>query len=244
MYSCYAAPARISTDAIHIDDAERHHLLNVLRLKAGDSVRVFDGEGNSYTAILRDTHLPALYATIIKHQFHPHTPPHITLFQGLPKSDKMDLVVQKTTEIGVDGIVPTICHRSIPKRSEAAQGKLQARWQRIANETAKQCRRSRLAKVHEAKEIERCFAQATQFDLSILLWENEEEREIKEVLRRHKGAASVGLYVGPEGGFSAEETETAIQSGLQPASLCPNILRTETAGIVGAAIVMYELREV
>lgn len=244
MYSCYASPARISKGAIHIDDAERHHLLNVLRLQAGDSVRVFDGEGNSYTAILRDTHLPALYATIIKHQFHPHTPPHITLFQGLPKSDKMDLVVQKTTEIGVDGIVPTICHRSIPKRSEAAQGKLQARWQRIANETAKQCRRSRLAKVHEAKEIERCFAQASHFDLSILLWENEEEQGIKEVLRRHKSAASIGLYVGPEGGFSAEETETAIQSGLQPALLCPNILRTETAGIVGAAIVMYELREV
>lgn len=243
MYSCYASPARISKDAIHIDDAERHHLLNVLRLKAGDSVHVFDGEGNSYTAILRDTHLPALYATIIKHQFHPHTPPHITLFQGLPKSDKMDLVVQKTTEIGVDGIVPTICHRSIPKRSETAQEKLQARWQRIANETAKQCRRSRLAKVHEAKEIERCFAQATQFDLSILLWENEEEQGIKEVLRRHKSAASVGLYVGPEGGFSADETKTAIQCGIHPATLGPNILRTETAGIVGAAIVMYELRE-
>lgn len=244
MHSCYVPPARISKDAIHIGGSERHHLLNVLRLKAGDSVHVFDGEGNSYTAILRDTHLPALYASIIGHQFHPHTPPHITLFQGLPKSDKMDLVVQKTTEIGVDRIVPTICHRSIPKRSEAAQEKLQARWQRIANETAKQCRRSRLAKVHEAKEIERCFAQATQFDLSILLWENEEEQGIKEVLRRHKSAVSVGLYVGPEGGFSAEETEIAIQCGLQPATLCPNILRTETAGIVGAAIVMYELREV
>ena len=244
MYSCYASPAQISKDEIHIDDAERHHLLNVLRLKAGDSVHVFDGEGNSYIAVLRDTHLPALYATIIKHQFHPHTPPHITLFQGLPKSDKMDLVVQKTTEIGVDGIVPTICRRSIPKRSETAQEKLQARWQRIANETAKQCKRSRFAIVHDAKAIDMCFAQASNFDLSILLWENEEEREIKEVLRRHKSAASVGLYVGPEGGFSAEETETAIQNGLHPATLGPNILRTETAGIVGAAIVMYELREV
>lgn len=243
MHSCYVPPAQVSKDAIRIGDEERHHLLNVLRLKAGDPVHIFDGEGNSYTAILGDTRLPALYASIIKHQFHPHTPPHITLFQGLPKSDKMDLVVQKTTEIGVNRIVPTICQRSIPIRSETAQAKLQARWQRIANEAAKQCRRSRFAIIHDAKAIERCFEQAAHFDLSILLWENEEEWGIKEVLRRHTSAESIGLFVGPEGGFSAEETETAIQCGILPATLGPNILRTETAGIVGAAIVMYELRE-
>lgn len=243
MHSCYAPPSQISKDVIHIGDSERHHLLNVLRLKAGDSVQIFDGEGNSYTAILRDTHLPDLYASIIQHQFHPNTPPHITLFQGLPKFDKMDLIVQKTTEIGVNRIVPAICQRSIPKRTETTQEKLEARWQRIANEAAKQCKRPRFAKVHSAIEIERCFEQATNFDVSILLWENEAGRKIKEVLRRHKRAESIGLFVGPEGGFSADETKIAVQSGVLTATLGPNILRTETAGIVGVAIVMYELRE-
>ena len=242
MYSCYAPPSQISKDVIHIGESERHRLLNVLRLKAGDSVHIFDGEGNSYTAILRDTHLPDLCASIIQHQFHPNTPPHITLFQGLPKFDKMDLIVQKTTEIGVNRIVPTICQRSIPKRTETVQEKLQARWQRIANEAAIQCRRARFAKIHNARQIEGCFEQASHFDLPILLKENEKEREIKELLQQHKRAESIGLFVGPEGGFSADETKTAIQSGLHTVSLGPNILRTETAGIVGVAIVMYELR--
>jgi 16S rRNA (uracil1498-N3)-methyltransferase len=242
MHSCYVPPTQISTDAIHIGESERHHLLKVLRLKAGDSVQVFDGEGNSYTAILRNTHLPALYASVHQQQFHPNTPPHITLFQGLPKLDKMNLIVQKTTEIGVSRIVPMICQRSIPKRTEAAQKKLQVRWQRIANEAAKQCRRPRFSTLLNAQKIERCFEQATHFDLSVLLWENEDGREIKEVLQRHKRAESIGLFVGPEGGFSADETKTAIQSGCLPATLGPNILRTETAGIVSVAIVMYELR--
>ena len=243
MHSCYAPPSQISKDVIHIGETERHRLLNVLRLKAGDSVQIFDGQGHSYTAILLDTRLSALHASIIQHQFHPNTPPHITLFQGLPKSDKMDFIVQKTTEIGVYGIVPTICQRSIPKRTETAQEKLQVRWQRIANEAAIQCRRARFAKIHNAKEIEECFEQASQFDLSILLNENENEREIKAVLRKHTSAESIGVFVGPEGGFSDDETDAAIQSGLHPVSLSPNILRTETAGIVGVAIVMYELRE-
>lgn len=242
MHSCYVPSSQISGDAIYIGESERHHLLNVLRLKAGASVQIFDGEGNSYTATLQDTHRPDLLASVLQHQFHPNTPPHITLFQGLPKFDKMDLIVQKTTEVGVDWIVPMICQRSIPKRTEAAQERWQARWQRIANEAAKQCRRPRFAKVLDAKKMEKCFEQATRFDLSILLGANEEGREIKEVLRRHKRAESIGLFVGPEGGFSADETKTAIQSGLLPATLGSNILRTETAGIVSVAIVMYELR--
>jgi len=237
----YVSPTQITKDTIHIGESERHYLLNVLRLKAGECVQVFDGEGNSYIATLCDTRVPSLYASILRHQFHPPTPPYITLFQGLPKFDKMDLIVQKATEVGVNQIVPMNCQRSIPKHTEVAQKNRLARWQRIANEAAKQCERTRFAKVHNVQPMAECLTRMGTFDLSILLWENEEKQGIKAVLRNHAQAKSIGLFVGPEGGFSDVEVEHAIQSGCVPATLGPTILRTETAAIVSVALVMYEL---
>ena len=244
MQSCYVPSSQIAKDTICIGESERHHLLNVLRLKSGDQVQVFDGEGNSYITALRDTHAPVLYASILQHHFQPPTPPYITLFQGLPKSDKMDLIVQKTTELGVDLIVPMTCQRSIPKRTEAARQKRQGRWQRIANEAAKQCKRPRFARVLDAQKMDGCLERVTHFDLSILLWEGEEQGGIKAALRKHKGAESLALFVGPEGGFSDEEVKKAVQNGCIPVTLGPNTLRTETAAIVSVAIVAYELRNV
>ena len=240
MHSCYVPPAQISQDTIHISESERHHLLNVLRLKAGDQVEVLDGEGNRYIASICDTRTSPLQAKILQHQFHPHTPPYITLFQGLPKFDKMDLIVQKTTEIGVNAIAPMICQRSIPK--SVAEQKRTVRWQRIANEAAKQCRRSHFAHLFAPQGLEECLGRVNHLDLLILLWEGEKRQGLKEILRNHGEAKSVGLFVGPEGGFTDKEVELAVQSGCLPATFGDNILRTETAAIVSVASVMYELR--
>lgn len=241
MYSCYVPSTQISDDTICIGESERNHMLNVLRLKPRDPVQVFDGEGNSYIASLCEICSPLLQAKILQRQFHPQTPPYVTLFQGLPKFNKMDLIIQKTTEVGVDEMVPMICCRSIPKYTAVAQKKRIDRWQRIANEAAKQCKRPRFAKVFAAQSMDRCLEQATNLDLRLLLWENEDRHELKQILRRHQEAKSIGLFVGPEGGFSAEEVEMALQSGCLPVTLGGNILRTETAAIVGVALVMYEL---
>ena len=240
MHSCYVPPAKISEDAIHISESERHHLLNVLRLKADDQVEVFDGIGNRYIASLCDTRTSPLQAKIRQHQFHPHTPPYITLFQGLSKFNKMDLIVQKTTEIGVDEIAPMICQRSIPK--SVVQEKRTVRWQRIANEAAKQCKRPHFARVFAPQGLEECLGRVNHLDLLILLWEGEKRQGLKEILRNHEEAKSVGLFVGPEGGFSDEEVRLAVQSGCLSATFGDNILRTETAAIVSVASVMYELK--
>lgn len=240
MYSCYVPPSQIFEDTICIGESERHHLLNVLRLRADDRVEVFDGEGNCYIASLCDTRISPLQAKILHHQFHPHTPPHITLFQGLPKSDKMDLIVQKTTEIGVNQIAPMISQRSIPK--SVVPEKRTARWQRIANEAAKQCKRPHFAHVFAPQRLEECLGRVVHLDLLILLWEGEKRQRLKEVLRNHGRAKSVGLFVGPEGGFTDGEVELALQNGCLSATLGDNILRTETAAIVGVASVMYELK--
>lgn len=240
MHSCYVPPAQISADFIRISESERHHLLNVLRLKASDQVEVFDGVGNRYIASLCDTRTSPLQAKIRRHQFHPHTPPHITLFQGLPKFDKMDLIVQKTTEIGVDEIVPMICQRSIPKA--VVQQKRTVRWQRIANEAAKQCKRPHFARLFAPQGLKECLGRVLHLDLLILLWEGETQQGLKEILRDHEEVKSVGLFVGPEGGFSDEEVGLALQSGCVSATFGDNILRTETAAIVSVASVMYEFK--
>ena len=240
MHSCYVPPPQISEDTIHISESERHHLLNVLRLKADDQVEIFDGVGNRYIASLCDTRTSPVQAKILRHQFHPNIPPYVTLFQGLPKSDKMDLIVQKTTEIGVNEIVPIICQRSIPK--SVVQEKRTARWQRIANEAAKQCKRPHFAHVFAPQGLEGCLARVAHLDLLILLWEGEKRRAFKKILRDHGDAKSVGLFVGPEGGFTNEEVDLALQNGCLPATLGDNTLRTETAAIVSVASVMYELK--
>ena len=240
MHSCYVPPSQISEDTICISESERHHLLNVLRLRVDQQVEVFDGEGNCYIAALCDTRTSPLQAKVLQHQFHPHTPPYITLFQALPKFDKMDMVVQKTTEIGVNQIAPMICQRSIPK--SVVPKKRTARWQRIANEAAKQCKRPHFAHVFAPQRLGECLRVVDHLDLLILLWEGEKRRWLKEVLRNHGRAKSVGLFVGPEGGFTDDEVELALQNGCLPATLGDNILRTETAAIVSVASVMYELR--
>ena len=240
MHSCYVSPSQISEDTICISESERHHLLNVLRLKAGDQVEVFDGMGNYYIASLCNTRTSPLQAKVLQHQFHPHTPPYITLFQALPKFDKMDIVVQKTTEIGVNQIAPLICQRSIPK--SVVPEKRTARWQRIADEAAKQCKRPHFAHVFTPQRLEECLGIADHLDLLILLWEGEKRQRLKEVLCNHGRAKSVGLFVGPEGGFTDDEVKLALQNGCLSATLGDNILRTETAAIVGVASVMYELR--
>ena len=240
MHSCYALPTQISKDTISISESERHHLLNVLRLKADDEVEVLDGEGNRYIASLCDTRTAPLQAKILQHQFHPHTPPYVTLFQALPKFDKMDLIVQKTTEIGVNKIAPMICQRSIPK--SVVQQKRTVRWQRIANEAAKQCRRPHFVHVMAPQRLGECLGGVNHLDLLILLWEGEKRQGLKEMLRNHGEAKSVGIFVGPEGGFTDEEVGMALQNGCLPVTLGENILRTETAAIVSVASVMYELR--
>jgi 16S rRNA (uracil1498-N3)-methyltransferase len=242
MHRFYVSPTDISSDTIHIRDPERHHLLNVLRLKPGDDVQVFDGEGNSYMARLTDTESHPAIASIRNHQFHLPIPPHITLFQAIPKSDKMDLIVQKATEIGVDEIVPMICERSIPKRGGDALKKRRDRWNRIAIEASKQCGRPRFPTLLEVRTIGECLEQAKNCELSLLLWENEVEREIKSILRNHRHLESIGLFIGPEGGFSEAEVKDAIDSGCLPTTFGGNTLRTETAAIVAVAIAVYELR--
>jgi 16S rRNA (uracil1498-N3)-methyltransferase len=240
MHNFYVSPNRILDDVILISGDEKHHIVNVLRLKPNEHVRIFDDNGNEYLALLQHFNEKTIVAEILEHKYISPTRPNVTLFQGLPKFDKFEQIVQKTTELGVSEIVPALCQRSIPKLKRDASVKRVSRWQRIAKEASKQCRRVYIPKVREITEFNECFTEL-DFDLSLILWEEERQFEFKSILKQNRQAESLSLFVGPEGGFSPEEVNIAIAAGAVPVTLGSNILRTETAAIVGVALILYEL---
>ena len=154
----------------------------------------------------------------------------------------MGLVMQKTAEIGVDQIVPMVTDRSIINLKPSTHIQKNTRWQRIANEATKQCRRLRFPKILQIQSFTECLLSVGGFDEAIILYENEKVRSIQSVLRGFGSLDSVAVLVGPEGGFPNQENEAALAENCVPVSLGTNILRTETAAIVAAALVVYELR--
>lgn len=252
MHTSYVPPTQVEEDIATVTGDEHHHLRNVRRIRTGENIRLIDGKGTVSIAKVLDTDIAdATQAQILSYEFHAPRLPSLTLFQGVPKHDKMELILQKTTELGITRIVPMHSERSLQKPS---QNRCE-RWQRVIISATKQCGRAWLPALSPPQKFEACLAQVKQFALSLLCCENERERHIKTVLRHHEGqalalranregqgqgVASIAIFIGPEGGFSAEEVNAAIENGCIPVTLGPNILRTETAAIASVAVVAYE----
>ena len=242
MHTFYVPPPQTLTDTAIITDSEQHHLRNVLRLTPGATIRIIDGQGNVYTAELLDTgtNRKPSEARILSHEFHARVPPSLTLFQGLPKNDKMELILQKTTEIGVTQIVPIHAEHTLQKPSQNRY----ERWHRVVISATKQCKRAWLPELSEPQTFEVSLAQLEKFSLRLILnpqiAQESQAQHIKTVLQKVSQPTSIALFVGPEGGFSKQEITTAIESGCVPVTLGTNILRTETAAIVAITIAAYE----
>ncbi|MDE0018103.1 16S rRNA (uracil(1498)-N(3))-methyltransferase [Candidatus Poribacteria bacterium] len=242
MHTFYVPTPQIHTDTATITDSEQHHLRNVLRLTPGATIRIIDGQGNVYTAEVIDigTNRKPSEARILTHEFHESLLPALTLFQGLPKNDKMELILQKATEIGVTQIVPIDSEHALQKPS---QNRYQ-RWHRVVISATKQCQRTWLPKLCEPQTFEASLTQIDTFSLRLILnpylAQEPRPQHIKTVLREISQPTSIALFVGPEGGFSEQEVTAAIKNGCVPVTLGTNILRTETAAIVAVAIAAYE----
>lgn len=177
----------------------------------------------------------------------------ITILQGLPKGDKMDEVVRKNTEIGVSRFVPVVTERTVARPDPSGAARRVERWRRIAREASKQSGRQRVPEVLDIMGFQEALEQvasgngpdaSTSDDrLIIMPWELERSRSIREVLRDRPGARNILVFVGPEGGFSREEVGRAVACGAITCGLGPRILRTETAGLVVASIILYEAGE-
>lgn len=249
----FVQPEEIRRDegnlSVVLNDENAHHARRVLRLQPGDSIWIADGTGYDYageiTAMDRDGVRVSLREPIAS-LGEPAT--QITLFQGLPKSDKMDWVVQKAAEVGIRSVVPVRAERSVVHLSDAKAVGRAERWKRIAGAAASQAGRSLIPTVQQPVSLQHAI-EAWRLEapdgLLLVPWEEERSKGLREILRhlseplpRH-----VGIVIGPEGGLTQDELTLTGNLGGHACTLGPRILRTETAGTVVAALVLYEFGE-
>lgn len=218
-----------------VTGADAFHIIKVLRLHSGDPITLADGSKNIYAAQIGEMSRDLVTCRLTGLAGREEIPLRTTLVQGIPKGDKMDLVVQKAVELGVWRIVPLISRRTVARPQ--GEQKL-VRWRRIALEAAKQCRRGIVPLVDEPRTMEQVLDTLPPDAVTILPWELEQLRGLGEVLSGAVPPAAV-VMVGPEGGFAEDEVALAVSRGVTKVSLGPRILRSETAGIVTLALVLF-----
>jgi 16S rRNA (uracil1498-N3)-methyltransferase len=240
MNKFFVLPQQISFPYLVIKGSDVRHISKVLRLRQGEHILVADGTGREYLAELQEIGKETVKAFIKESRQGKNEPPlDVYLIQGLPKGEKFDLIVQKGTEIGIKKIIPVNMERTIVQITKDKAEKRRERWQRIAGEAAKQCRRSIIPQVDSATELGHALNSIPSGTVIIVPWESECTRGIKGLLNDLNNISSVAILIGPEGGIAPEEVALAEKYGAQTVSLGPRILRTETAGLVAAVLVLY-----
>jgi len=231
----------IHDNSIIITGDDVDHIRKVLRLGSGDRIVLSDGMGNDYMVKIERYESGLVYTSIVSVEKSNTEPPiEITLFQGIPKSDKMDFIVQKSVELGVKRIVPVMTARTVVRfAGDKDMDSKVKRWQRISLEAAKQCNRGIVPKIDMPLSIEEALEVSADADFAVIPYEKEARNHIKSLIGSELKKAAV--FIGPEGGFTEEEVEKALLRNVKPVTLGPRILRTETAGIVVLSILMYEL---
>lgn len=228
------APALDAGFELALGEEEARHAGRVLRLKAGDEVECFDGRGRAWRCELRFEGARASVRALAPLPSN-ECPARITLYQGLPKLDKLDLIVQKATELGAWRIVPVNMARSVARAEGRDAERKRERWQRIAMEAAKQCGRARVPEVAPPMSFKAARADMAARELMLMPYELHSGNGLNSIA---PGARDIGLLIGPEGGIAPEEAEAAQAAGALPVTLGPRILRTETAAIAALAMAM------
>ncbi len=253
---------QISGTQIVITGGDVHHASRVLRIGPEDKIDVADFGNKRYECTVLTVDKAKIVCRIdscCEHNTEPTV--FVRLFQGLPKGDKMETIIQKCTELGITSIVPVRCSRSIVQLQGAKAQSRVERWQKIADEAAKQCRRSVLPKIEPVCDFEKIFSEYDPADLAIIPWEKESDQGLKQVLQQkmmplldmmsntksnrlteslNSDRPTISVLIGPEGGFEEKEVMQAIANGMISVSLGPRILRTETAGMSVLAAILYQ----
>ncbi len=237
----FVDPGDIEGGLVRITGGDADHIRRVLRVKPGELLTVCDGRGTDYIVKVEELKADRVLASVVSSERTATEPPVlVTLFQGIPKWDKMDFIVQKSVELGVSRIVPVITEHTVVRLHDKSDaGKKAARWQKIAYEAAKQCQRGIAPRVEAPVDYAEALDMARDSELALAAHEKAEGMSLK-VLRGLK-VRSAAVLIGPEGGFSPGEIERALDRGFKCVSLGPRILRTETAGIAVLSVIMYEL---
>lgn len=259
MSKFFVDPSAVSGAHIYLENKDDlHHLRKVLRARPGMELDISDGDCWEYKTCLEElTEDCATLKILDKQKFATEPATRVTLYQGVPKASKMETVIQKTVEMGVDTIVPVFMERTVVVE-KGNFGKKLERWNKIAAEAVKQCKRGLIPRVTESYDVDKMLAELPNYDLIICPYENEDGLTIKDFLRTAPPPAAVqpglestgrtgpqalrvALIIGPEGGFSEGEIEKLKAAGAATVTLGKTILRTETAGLAALAMIMYEL---
>ncbi len=223
------------------------HISRVLRLGTGEIIRLSTGDGREFAGRIREiTSKQVVCEILAEREINTEAPVRVTLYQGLPKGDKMDLVIQKSTELGVARIVPVICERTVVMLDDKKAGARLVRWRRIAEEASKQSGRAVIPEVTGQMPFRVALEEVPGSKLALMPWEQESSLGIKQLLISHRREKpqeyeDIAVFIGPEGGFTKEEVDLARSRGVLPVSLGPRIMRAETAGLAAVTMVIYEL---
>lgn len=240
MHRFFVPASRISGEEIEFAEDQRRQMLNVLRLRQGDLVAAFDGSGREFVAEINVLNGAHALGRIVEVRT-PATEPDldVTLVQSMPKGDKIEIILQKCTEIGVSSFLIMETERSVRRIRPEDMEKNLIRWRAIVREAAEQSGRTRVPSVDGVISFQDALARVKNSGISFIAWENEKEMTLSSALPSLSGAKQVSYLIGPEGGFSAEEIAAARTEGIIPVSLGPRTLRTETAAIVVSALIVY-----
>lgn len=243
MYHFFVTPPQIADGYAVITGQDVNHIRNVLRMRPGEQVAVRDGISRNYICELEAVGAEEIRARIISvKDDDSELPVKLTLFQGLPKGDKMELIIQKAVELGAYEVVPVATRRAVVKLDRKKEEAKAKRWNAIAKSAAEQSGRMRVPEVKSVMGLKEAFAYAGSFDLNVIPYELAEGMaETREILGRIRPGMQVGIFIGPEGGFDVEEVEDAVAAGIHPITLGRRILRTETAGMAALSILMFKL---
>lgn len=246
MYNFFADESARSGDSFRITGADHNHIKNVLRMRPGEQLLVSSGGVSHLCELMQLDETEAVVRILREEHQNTELPVRILLFQGLPKSDKMEWIIQKCVELGAAEIIPVEMRRCVMKVEEKKKDAKRSRWQAIAESAAKQSKRSVIPEVGEILRFGQAMERAGQTDLFLVPYENEEGmKATRDALLKIRPGMTVSILIGPEGGFEESEIEAARNAGAVCVSLGKRILRTETAAVtaVGMCMLQAELTE-
>ena len=243
MYQFFVEPDNIQGSRIIITGEDVNHIKNVLRMKVGEELAVSNGQdGKEYRCGILELGDEVICELRFIKEDGVELPSKITLFQGLPKADKMELIIQKAVELGVYEVVPVSMKRCVVKLDEKKQKAKISRWQSIAEAAAKQSKRGIIPQVAPVMTMKQALAYAKEMDVVLVPYELAEDMpKTRQIIETIEPGQRIGFFIGPEGGFDEEEIQGALKEGAVPITLGKRILRTETAGLTVLSVLMYQL---
>lgn len=248
MFQFFVEPNQINIDTktVVITGTDVNHIKNVLRMKNGEQLAVCNGiDGKEYRCAITGMDDSSVVLELLEVlEESNELPAQVVIFQGLPKADKMELIIQKNVELGVHSIVPVSTKRCVVKLDDKKAGAKIARWQGIAEAAAKQSKRGIIPQIGNVMSFKQALSYVQDFDIKLIPYEHAEDiSKTKEILSQAKPGQRIAVFIGPEGGFEESEVQQALSAGVTPITLGRRILRTETAGFTIMSWLMYLLEQ-